>query len=270
MATKQLDLAGIFGAVTQTLEENKQTLNQADEYNKNHGDNMVQTFQTITGALEQKKSGTDGAALALAAKRLSAQANSGSSKLYAEHLAQAATQFKGKNLDAQGAMQLLQTLIGAGQSGQSSQAGVQQSSQGGDLLGSLLGGMSGGEHAASALPGEQPAQTSSQGGDLLGSLLGGLMGGQQQSAPQPSQGGDLLGSLLGGLMGGGLSSGQQSSQGGGNLLLTLLSSLAGSGGLQSLVQSFLGNSRMGDAAHRTQSTEVVVQSFLQALTSQKS
>ena len=151
MATNQLDLAGIFGTVTQALEENKQTLNQADEFNQNHGDNMVQTFHTITETLQQKKNRSDSAALALAAKRISKNATSGSSKLYAEHLAEASTQFKGKSVDMQGAMQLLQTLIGASQSGPSSQAAAQQQpSQGGDMLGSLLGGLSGGAAAALA------------------------------------------------------------------------------------------------------------------------
>ena len=59
---------------------------------------MVKTFQTITTALEKKRGSSDSAALGYAAKQLSRNATSGSSKLYAENLAQAATQFKGKQV----------------------------------------------------------------------------------------------------------------------------------------------------------------------------
>jgi hypothetical protein len=287
MPQNSVDLAGIFQTVTHALAENQQSLNQADEYNSDHGDNMVRTFQTITGALEQKKSSSASTALAYAAKQLSKNTASSSSQLYAHNLSQAATQLQGKTVDSRGAMELLQTLIGGGQSSQSS-----QSSGGADLLGSLLGGMTGGE---------TPAQTAPQGGtgDLLGSLLGGLTGGE--TAPQSSsQGGtgDLLGALLGGMTGSEAAP-QSSSQGGtGDLLGSLLGGLTGSTGSSSssnqqsgmdlgdllngamtfmqakqsggntmtaLVQAFMAASGMGNSSHRQQSTQIVVNSFLQAL-----
>jgi hypothetical protein len=111
---------------------------------------------------------------------LSKVTSSSSGKLYAQNLAQASTQFKGKSIDPQGALSLLQTLIGGGQADQS---------------------------------GSQPA-----GGDLLGSLLGSINGG------------------------------------------------SGSG-LGALVQAFLGGSGMGDSSHRSQSTQLVIYAFLQALSS---
>ena len=275
-----LDLANIFGAVTQALAENQQTLNQADEYNRDHGNNMVQTFQTITSALkkQQKKGSSESAALRYAARQLSKKSTSGSGKLYAENLAQAADQFKGKSIDSRGALDLLGTLIG-GQTQSSGQPG-------GDMLGALLGMAGGGSQTM-----QQPAQTG--GDDMLGALLGGLTGGNQpMQQPAPSGGGDLLGSLLGGLAGGGAQPEQQSSQsGGGDLLGALLGGMSGSGSqsssggpnmlkaimafmkakssggstAQALIQAFLASSRMGDAPQRTQSTELVVNSFLQAL-----
>ncbi len=70
-------------------------------------------------------------------------------------------------------------------------------------LGSLLGGLMGGEQQG----GMPNMQQGGQGGLDLGSLLGGLMGGEQQGGmpnmQQGGQGGLDLGSLLGGLMGGG-------------------------------------------------------------------
>ena len=96
MPQSSVDLANIFQSVTQALAENQQALNQADEYNQDHGTNMVQTFQTITNALEQKKGSSASTALNYAAKQLSKKTTSGSGQLYAQNLAQAAGQFKGK------------------------------------------------------------------------------------------------------------------------------------------------------------------------------
>lgn len=257
MAQSSVDLAGLFGSVAQALAQNQQSLNQADQYNSNHGDNMVRTFETITGALQQKKGSSPSAALSYAAKQLSKTATSGSGKLYAEHLNQAAAKFKGRQVDQRGALDLLQTLIGA----QGAQGGQTATSQGGsgDLLGALLGGMGGGQTQAPA-----------QGGmdDLLGALLG---GGQAQSQPA-SQGG--AGDLLGALLGGGQA--QAPAQGGGQSGLDLGDLLnaamafmqarqSGGSTMTALVQAFMAASGMGRSAERQQSTQIVVNAFLQAL-----
>src|SRR5512138_773201 len=102
MPQNSLDLAGIFGMITQSLAENQQSLNQADTYNQDHGDNMVQTFQTITSALQQKSGSSDSTALRYAASQLSRKTTSGSGQLYAQNLAQAADRLKGKSIDMQG------------------------------------------------------------------------------------------------------------------------------------------------------------------------
>jgi hypothetical protein len=314
MNHKKVDLAEIFGGVTQSLIEDQQNLNRADEVNHSHGDHMVQTFQTITRALEQKKDRPDSEALAYASRQVAKTATSDSARLYAQNLQQASVQFKGKQVDEKGALELLQTLIGGEQPAQSSSR-VQGSD---DLLGSLLGGLGGG-----TAPSQQPQQTGSD--DLLGSLLGGLAGGD--SAPKPSQqtqqadtsdllgsllggmgggeasqqssaGSDLLGSLLGG-MGGGATPSQQSSQSGSSDMLgALLGGLGGgtssqsssgqqggfnwqkllaagmaylqakqqgNGTPQALVQAFMTYSGMGRSPHRTESTEVVVSSYLNQL-----
>ena len=131
----------IFQTVTKTLSENQQSLNQADTYNNDHGDNMVNTFETITKALRQKKSADSGEALAYATNVLNQTAKSGSAKKYAAGLSQAAQQMSGQKLDAQSGFALLQTLLSGGQSTAQPQ---EQQSGAGDLLGSLLGGLGGG------------------------------------------------------------------------------------------------------------------------------
>ena len=101
--SQNFDLASVFQKVTQDLVKNQQSLNQADDYNQNHGDNMVRTFQTITKAvqLKQKQGSSDSAALAYAAKRLTKSSSSASAQLYAQGLTQAAAQFQGKQIDQQ-------------------------------------------------------------------------------------------------------------------------------------------------------------------------
>lgn len=262
MAQSSIDLAGLFGTVTQALAQNQQNLNQADDYNSDHGDNMVRTFETITGALQKKQGSSASTALSYAAKQLSKSSTSGSGKLYAQNLNQAAAQFKGKQIDQRGALDLLQTLIGGGQApaqgGSAAQsAQTQAPAQGGidDLLGALLGGQT------------QP-QAASQGGmeDLLGALMG---GGQVQSQPA-SQGG--AGDLLGALLGGGQTSSQGNSQSGldlGDLLTGAMAFMqarqSGGNTMTALVQAFMAASGMGNSAGRQQSTQIVVNSFLQAL-----
>lgn len=281
MPQKRVQLASVFQTVTQSLEQNQLALNQADDYNKNHGSNMVQTFQTITNALQEKKGKSDSTALAHAAKKLAQNTTSSSGQLYAQGLAQAAAQFKGKKVDERGALSLLQTLIGGGQAqpqpatqpantdmlgallgglGGGEQAPSQPA--GGDMLGSLLGGLTGGEQPQST---EQPA-----GGDMLGALLGGLTGGEQPQSTEQPAGGDMLGALLGGLTGGG-NSGAGLSDGLdlGDLLNAGMAYFqakqSGGSTAQALVQAFVSASGMGKSIHRTQSTSIVVDSFLQAL-----
>ncbi|HEY3310463.1 MAG TPA: DAK2 domain-containing protein [Anaerolineales bacterium] len=282
MPQSGLPLADIFQQVAKTLVENRQALNQADTINQDHGDNMVNTFQTIASSLEKKKGASDSAALAFAAKQLSRNGTGGSAQLYAQGLSQAATQLEGKQLDTRGAMQLLQTLIGGGQSAQpaggdvlstlmgamgnanQNQAPQAPQTGGDDLLGALLGGLAGGQTP------QQPDQQS-DGGELLGGLLGGLAGGQPAPQAQGQQGsGDLIGSLLGGLAGG--NTGNSTANNGldmGDLLTAGMTFMqakqSGQSNLQAGIQAFMAASGMGNSAHRSQSTQLVVSSFLKAL-----
>ena len=260
MPQNRVDLVNLFQSVTQTLAQNQPALDQADEYNHDHGTNMVQTFQTITNSLQQKQGKSDSSALSYAAKKLGKNTTSGSGKLYAQGLTQAANKFKGKSVDSKGALDLLGTLIGGGQS--SSQSG------GGELLSSLLGQATGGGQS-------QPAQASGSGGDILGALLGQVTGGAQtEPAASTQQGGDMLSTLLGGLTGS--QSGSSGSGGGldlGDLVNAGMSYMQakqqGGSTAQALIQAFMSASGMGKSADRTQSTQLVVNSFLQALASSK-
>jgi hypothetical protein len=228
-----LDLINLFQVVANTLASNRQNLNQADTYNHDHGDNMVQAFQTITQALQQKKGSAPAAQLSHASKVLSQQ-KSGSAQLYAQGLAKAADKFKGQpQVTPDNAMMLVQALLGADQppAAQSQQSGAE------DLLSALLGGTG------------QPSQTAPQGGgaDLLGALLGAA--GQPQ-APAASQGADGIG--MDDLLNAGMAFLNTKAQGGSNL--------------QAAINALVQSSAVGSSsAHRSQSGALVVNALLQAI-----
>lgn len=207
--TEDIQLSSIFKEVTKVLKENCQDLNDADDYNHNHGSNMVNTFSLLQKAVKSVKDKPVAEQLEHASKTLRAQSTSGSAQLYADGLERASHEFVGKELNASTAGTLVNAMMGMGGS---SERG------GGDFLSALLGNLTKPEEESAPAPeqpdnllgslvgsltGQQQAQPQAQqpGGDLLGSLLGGL-GGQQESTPQAQQpGSDLLGSLLGGLTG---------------------------------------------------------------------
>jgi hypothetical protein len=225
--------------------------------------------------------------MAYAARKIS-KSSSACAQLYAKGLNRAAAQFQGKQVDERSGLQLLQTLISGGQT----PAANQQSAGGGDMLGALLGGLTGGAETQTQQGGQ------AAGGDMLGALLGGLTGSTETQPQQGGQaaGGDMLGALLGGLTGGTETQQQSGSAAGGDVLSTLLGGLTGGGSsgsglqdgldlgdllnvgmnymqfkqqgnsnIQALMKAFMKMSGMGNSKDRTQSTELVVSSFLQAL-----
>lgn len=227
-----LDLVNLFQVVTNTLATNRQSLNQADTYNHDHGDNMVQAFQTIAQAMQQKKGAAPAEQLSHASKVLSQQ-KSGSAQLYAQGLSKAADKFKGQSqVTPDNAMMLVQALLGADQPpAQAQQGGA------GDILSALLGGSG------------QPQPSTQQGGtgDVLGALLGAM--GQSQ-APATRQGSDGIG--MDDLLNAGMAFLSTKAQGGSNL----------EAAINALVQS----SAVGSSsAHRSQSGALVVNALLQAI-----
>ncbi|RME90633.1 MAG: hypothetical protein D6770_02080 [Anaerolineae bacterium] len=143
-----IDLAQLFGAVAQSLAAQKEQLNQADTYNRNHGDNMVEIFEAVAQAMRERQNATPAEQLAYASELLR-QRQSGSAQVYAQGFAQAAQRFRGeKAVTPENARLLIESLLGVEQ-----QAPAQG---GGDVLGSLLGAFTGG--------GQQGA-TASEGGD---------------------------------------------------------------------------------------------------------
>jgi len=215
---RKVNLAKVFQNVASVMAQNETALNEADTLNHDHGTNMAQTFRTIAGAVQERKTSSASAQLEHASAAVRSSSKSGSAQLYADGLHEAAMRFKGRQVTEQNAMELVQTLMGLDSPAAQAAAPADASRAGGaDMLGSLLGGLMGG--GAPAQQQQQPA-----GGDMLGSLLGGLMGGgaPAQQQQQPAVGGDMLGSLLGALSGGTPATQQQTQSGGGDMLGSLL------------------------------------------------
>ena len=236
---QQLDLTSLFRAVTRTLKENQASLNEADDLNHNHGDNMVQTFSTISRSVAKNRELPVSEQLLSASEILKRRSKSGSGQIYAQGLERASKQFQGKDLNADTVGALINAMMGGGVDGT---ADIQAGGSG-DLLGGLLGSLTG----QTAQPTQrrqapQRQQAPSSSGDLLDSLLGGL------SQPQPQQqsssaGGSLLDSLLGSLGGQQQAPSRQQPQDPmGGLLESMLGGGGGgsAGGLGDLLGSLVG------------------------------
>ncbi len=197
MAAKQVNLAKVFQSVAAALAENREVLNQADAYNHDHGDNVVEVFEVVTQAMKERKGASAADQLAYASELLRRR-QSGSAKYYAGGLSQAAQQFKGKKVTSDNVMQLVQTLLAGGQEPSAPVAPA----AGPDLLTALLGGASG-QGAAGEQPGIDVgslvnagmAYLSAKGSGqsdmqaLMGALMTAAQGG---NAPHRAQSGALI------------------------------------------------------------------------------
>jgi len=281
-SSSSIDLLKLFQTAGKTVGSNRESLNQADEYNHDHGDNMVQIFNVITEAVKAKKKAEPSDQLAYASELLRKQSQSGSAQLYSQGLADAAQRFQGKQVTKDNAVQLIQTLLGGGQHAQAAQQPAANTG-GADLLAALLGGgqpasgqpssaNAGAELLGALLGGGQASQPSSSGSaaDLLGALLGGGAAATSQQ-PAASANGDVLNSLLGGLLGGGAQ--QQGSDGldTGDLLNAGLAFMRakqqGKSTLDALVSAVLSGSQLNNSPYRSQSGQLVANALLQAVAS---
>ena len=132
----RIDLAKLFGAVANNLGDQRETLNQADTYNNDHGDHMVEIFEGVAQAMKEKKNASPADQLAYASDILRRK-QSGSAQVYANGFAQASQQFQGQQVTTDNAGTLIQSLLGGGQEPSQGTGG------GGDMLGALLGGLTG-------------------------------------------------------------------------------------------------------------------------------
>ena len=202
MVTNQINLFNVFDAVTKALQQNKTELNQADSYNHDHGDNMVEIFDVVRRAMKEKQNLTPAEQLEYAAQLLRSK-QSGSAQYYSQSLDQASQEFRGQNaVTAENAMTLLQTLLGGGQ------ATTKSTGSTGDLLGSLLSSLGGSDTSSTtgkgtldwtalANAGLEYLQSKQEGKDTMSSLMDALMANEKtQQAPYRKQSGTIIASTL--------------------------------------------------------------------------
>ena len=199
MANGQIDLIKLFSQVNRTVKKNQTSLNEADQYNHDHGDNMVQIFDVITQAMKAKKNAEPAEQLEYAAQLLRNKSKSGSATIYANGLEQASKQVLGQEINAGTVMTILQSLLGGG-------AAPKQSAGSGDLLTSILGQMSGsgssqsgqGLDMGSLLQAGLGYMAAKQGGKSdLEALTGAILSGTQMAeSPYRSQSGQLVANTL--------------------------------------------------------------------------
>jgi len=237
MASEQIDLLSLFGQATKQLKKSKTTLNQADTYNHDHGDHMVEIFDVITQAVKAKKNADPADQLEYAAQLLRQKTSSGSTAVYASGLEQAAKQVLGKELNLSTIMAIIQALMGSSQRSGSS-----------DALGSLLGKLLGGKSTAGA--GSRTDQQT--GGDALGDLMGSLMGGSGNTSGSDASSGSGQGIDLSDLLGAGME--------------YMSAKQSGKSDLEALTGALVNGSTMAQTPHRAQSGEVVTNALLTALT----
>jgi phosphoenolpyruvate---glycerone phosphotransferase subunit DhaL len=193
-ATPGTDLSKVFNVAAKTLSANRSALNQADDLNQNHGDNMVQVFNTISRAMARQRGAPPSEQLRYASEYLAQNANNGSAHVYAQGLAQAARQFEGQQaLTPDNILMLLQALLAGGQ---------QMSPQGNDPLSSLLSGQRGQQAggldlAALLSAGMTFMSAKQQGQDNVQAALTALMnGGPMAQRGYRQQSGQMVGNAL--------------------------------------------------------------------------
>lgn len=208
---QSIDLASLFGAVTDTMTKNKKRLNKADEFNHNHGDNMVEIFRVITEAMETRSGSDPADQLAYASELLRKRSQTGSAQMYAQGLSQASQRFQGQQVTQDNGLALIQALLGGAPA-----ASQQAEAPTGDLLGSLLSGLTG-SSAGSGAQEQQPGldmtdllnagiafmNAKQQGGSNLESLIQAVVSASQAGqSPHRAQSGALVANTIMQMLGG--------------------------------------------------------------------
>jgi hypothetical protein len=136
---QNIDLSSVFQTVTQQLSQKQNDLNEADSYNHDHGDHMVQIFDLIENAVSKQSNKSPSDQLAFASKVVEETAHSGSAKLYAQGLSNAAKNLSGKDLTHESIGLLVKGLMNVEEPQQTSQP----KENSGAFLGTLLSSFTG-------------------------------------------------------------------------------------------------------------------------------
>ena len=140
-----LNLPQMFRETTAALILHQFDLNEADPANRNHGDHMVEIFQTATEAATAKMDARLDEAMGYAAELLRRLPQNGSAQVYARGLAQLAGQFRQRDLGLDDLAPYVQRTVEKQVRG--TEAPGPEPARSADVLKALLNGLAGWEKA---------------------------------------------------------------------------------------------------------------------------
>jgi len=138
------DLAALFRKVAADLDAQRQSLNQEDDANHNHGDHMVEIFRVAVQAAEEKRSAPMAEAMERAAELLRLRSDNGSAQVYARGLAILSRHFEQRGIDLDDLMPYVRNYLAErevttdGQTGEGQAVKADSSASSGDILKALL------------------------------------------------------------------------------------------------------------------------------------
>lgn len=225
----EIDLARVFQSASNAVKENREMINEADSLHHDHGDNMVEIFNVIVDAVQQKQDVPPAQQLDYAGQELERQVKSSTAKVYVDGLKQASQKFSGKEISPNTAVDFIQTLLGGKVESETQTAGDSS------FASQLLSGLVPSDQAAD----DQPTGMES----LFGDLLTGLTGTVDESESGKFDLSDIM--QIG--------------------LSFMQAKQSGSGNLNAIVSAIMSQTLMGQKQHRAASGTVVTQSLLDAL-----
>lgn len=173
-----MDLSAIFKSVSAQLTEQQATLNEADDFNHDHGDHMVQIFNLVQNAVSKKSDQPISEQLAFASQVVEKEAESGSAKVYAQGLSAAAKNFTNTDLHPDNLGMLVKSLLNV----KDEQPPEKKTD---NILGSLLSGLTGNQDTSEdeqklgvdelLRAGLAFYQSKQEGGSITDALIGALM-----------------------------------------------------------------------------------------------
>jgi hypothetical protein len=146
------ELAPLFQAVGDVLRQNQAALNQADAYNGDHGDHMVEVFEIAVQAAQEKQESGLSEAMRYAGALLEQQAGNGSAQTYARGLKQLAEQFQRYGVTLDDLVIYTRGALIETKDGQQNAAAEVQQAKSGDVLKALMAGLAGWGQAERGAP----------------------------------------------------------------------------------------------------------------------
>jgi len=135
-----IELAPLFEAVADVMLLKRDNFNQADPYNGNHGDHMVEIFKLATQAAQEKAGQTLSQAMGDSAEALSLLKENGSAQVYAIGLAAFADQFAAQNVSLDELVRYVKGVL-QGERAKEEEDKAHGDDRSGNVLKALVGGL---------------------------------------------------------------------------------------------------------------------------------